>query len=323
MKVYVFCVIFFIINIILYINNRNLEVNIVWIDFMMINKIKNKSIILFYPFIGCGYANKIPTLISSILLSLVSLHPVYIVNWKDLSYYFYFPLSLFIQRYVYNNYYIYNRKNSTILSLLKFNITIKIYTYHTFSKSVLSYYNLTPNLKIVLKQRQKEFITLDMLLNQIFLKPTNIINNYIKHFQKYRRKYNIIGVHIRTGYLSDFGEKDHRFFNNNSIALYIHTINKTINKNNKSMLYIISDSTLIREYLYKIYKNRVVNYTVPGKICHARESMHGKLEVNKCVVKLIAENYILSECNTIIGSGSSTYFAMACKRKRINYIICK
>lgn len=308
----------FIILIFNYVRNYKIvNINRIWVDFIKINRKRNTSSILFYPFIGCGYANIIPTLLSSLLLSVVSFHPIFIVNWKLLLFYFHFPKSLFIQKYIHADTKLYDRKNSSILNLLKMNMTIKIYTYHSYTNYVLYYYNLTNNLKILIKQKQKEQITLEMLLHQIFLKPTKDITNYIKTFKKYTKKYYVIGIHIRTGYLSDFGEKDKRFYNNNTISLYKSIINNIINKYKTSRLYIISDSTLVRQYLSKLYKNKLLNLLIPGKICHARSSMRGNQEFNECVVKLIAENYILSECNVIIGSRKSTYFGMACNRKRI------
>lgn len=316
-----FFIILCIFFLFLYINIcRKANINTIWIDFLNINKRKDLSVILFYPFIGCGYANKIPTLLSSILLSLLSFHPIYIVNWNHLLFYFNFPKELFIQRYNITNVQIYNRKNVSVLRLLIFNISLIIYTYHGFINSVLHYYNLTYNLKLILTENRKEYKTLEMLLNSIFLKPSIAIKNYIYYFKKYRKREYVIGVHIRTGYLSDFGESDRRFFDNNSISKYIKTINNEINKINNSKLFFISDSTAIKKYFYELYKNNVIKYSVPGKICHARGTMHGKVELNDCVVKLISENYILSECNTVIGSKKSSYFGMACKRKIIKCI---
>lgn len=292
----------------------------IWIDFINISKKRNISMILFFPFIGCGYSNKIPTLVSSFLLSLVSFHPIFIVDWPQLLFYFQFPKSLFIQHHNRIKTNTYNRKNNTILNLLKINESIAIYTFHSFTNSVLQYYNLTKNLKILIKQKQKYHISLDMILQKIFLQPTERINNYIRQFKYYTKRNCIVGIHIRTGYLSDFGEKDKRFFNNKSIALYINTINRVISKYRNCKLFIISDSTIVKDYFFSIYKNRILKYTISGKICHARYAMHGDVKLNECVVKLIAENYLLSECEIIIGSRKSTFFGMACNRSVVKCI---
>lgn len=321
--VYTFKIYYIVIIIVLiYIcvkNCKKVNNNDIWYDFIKINSKSNISKILFYAYIGCGFANKIPTLLSSFLLSVVSLHPILIINWKQLLLYYNFPKSLFIQYYNDNNTKLYDKKNSTVLNLLKMNITIKIHTYHSFTNSVLQYYNITKNMKILMKQ--KKHITIEMLLDQIFLKPTKNITNYIKYFKEQSEVFYMIGIHIRTGYLSDFGERDTRFFNNNSVSLYINTINRIINKYKNSRLYITSDSTLIKEYFHKVYEKKLFNFSIPGKICHARLAMHGKMELNDCVVKLIAENYVLSECSIVIGSGTSTYFGMACRRKFIKCVV--
>lgn len=314
-----FILLIFVYNITVVYNNNN---NDIWMDFLLINNNKNnKSRILFYPFIGCGYSNKIPTLLSSILLSLVSYHPMFIINWSQLLYYFHLPKSLFLQNYIFSNTVTYNRNNKSILNLLKIGITIKIYTFHSYSSYVLLLYNLTNNLYKLIQNGNNKHISLEMILEKEFLKPTNVILRYIKSFKQKAKNYYIIGIHIRTGYLSDFGEKDSRFFNNQSFSLYINAMNRIINQTVKSKLFIISDSTVTKKYLFKKYRNILLNFDIPGKICHARDSMHGKLELNECVVKLIAENYILSECNIIIGSGRSTYFRMAFKRNGIKHIL--
>lgn len=130
----------------------------------------------------------------------------------------------------------------------------------------------------------------------------------------------MIGIHLRTGYLSDFGEKDRRFFNNRSIIKYINVIDRIIKSNKLSKIYVVSDSTLITKYILSLYKEIALNYSVPGKICHSRYSMHQNNKINDCVIKLISENYILSECNFLIGSRRSTYYGMACTRKKIKSI---
>lgn len=292
--------------------------NILWKDFSRIYNNKNISYIVYYPYITCGYGNKIRSLISSLLLSLVSLHPLYITNWPQLLLYFHLPKSMFIQHYNNTNTYTYgikNRSNITILDLLKNNYTIKIYTIHRFTTFVLYYYNLTNNLKMIIKEKQKEYVTLDGLLYQIFFRPTKSITNYINIFKRHAVKKFIVGVHIRTGYLSDFGERDRRFYNNNSMALYINTINRIINSHTNSKLFIISDSSTIKNNLSNIYKRYLVKYSIPGEICHARrDAMHGNMKLNECVVKLITENYLLSECNVIIGSDKSSYFGLACNK---------
>lgn len=295
----------------MFVTNKNRRV---WVDFLKVNYLNNISKILFYPFIGCGYANKIPTLVSSLLLSLVSYHPIYIVNWHQLMLYFHFPKFLFIQNYNLFNTVVFNRKNSSILNLLRRNISIKIFTYHSFTSSVLYYYNLSNHLKLLMKEKQYKNMNLDNILSLIFLKPKDNINKHLKKFKKISKRDYILGIHIRTGYLSDFGEKARIFFSNKSISLYIKNINRIINKYKKYKLYIISDSTLIKEYFTTLYKHRVLKFSIPGKICHAKDGMHGKKELNECVVKLIAENYVLSECNILIGSKRSTYFGMACSR---------
>lgn len=68
---------------------------------------------------------------------------------------------------------------------------------------------------------------------------------YVKYFNKKRKGNYVIAVHIRTGYLSDFGEKVTIFFNNKSVALYIKKINKIISKHITYKLFIISESTHI------------------------------------------------------------------------------
>lgn len=295
-----------------------IKYNILWKDFNKIYKNKNISFILYYPYITCGYGNKIRVLISCIILSLVSFHPLYIINWPQLLLYFHLPKSMFIRYYNNANtnvYCINNICNTKILNLLKNNYTIKIYTIHRFTTSILHYYNLTNNLKFFVKEKQKEYITLDGLIYQKFFIPTKTITNYINNFKRHITKNFIVAAHIRTGYLSDFGEKDRRFYNNNSMDLYINTINRYIKSHVNSKVFIISDSSTIKNYFSNIYKKYLIKYSIPGKICHARrETMHGNMKLNECVVKLITENYLLSECNIIIGSIKSSYFELACNK---------
>lgn len=292
----------------------------VWIDFLRINYKNKNSYILYYPFIGCGYANKIPTLVSSLFLSLVSFHPIYIVSWPQLLFYLYLPKSIFIHKYNLTNVKVYNGKNKSILNLLKENVTVKIFNYHSYTKDILCFYYLTYKLNLLIKGKKNKIVALDNVLNLIFLKPKENINKYINHFIRITKKDYIVGIHIRTGYLSDFGEKGRIFFNNNSTSLYIYYIKRVVKMYNKCKIFIISDSTVTKEYFSILFKNRILNYSIPGKICHAKDTMHSGATYNQCVVKLIAENYILSKCNILIGSGRSTYFAIACKRGNIKCI---
>lgn len=289
-------------------------------QFKIINEYNNKSKIYFYPFIGCGFANKIPTLTSTILLSLVSFRSIFIVNWKQLLYYYKLPINIFISAK--NNCLLrtFNRKNINVLEDLKKGHSIKIYTYHSYTSYITLFYNITNQIKENIKKNKRKYTDVDMYIQDKFLVPTTYIYQYINDFKKKKKDFYIIGVHIRTGYLSDFGEKDNRFYNNNTLIKYIKTINRIVKSNNFPKIYIISDSTKIREYLITLYHRLIFNFTIPGKICHSGYSMHKNKNINECIIKLVAENYILSECNILIGSRRSTYFGLACRRKIIKAI---
>lgn len=298
----------------------NNSYSIIWKKFVHINSLRYKTAIFFYPFIGCGFANKITALVSSFLLSFLSSYPVYIIKWYDLLYYYRLPRSMFLQVSYINQLVTFNRKNTTILTLLNKNISIKIYTYHSFISSVVLRYNLTKDLINIVKKESNKGIRLESFLHNIFLRPSNHIIENINKFIKIKMNLYTIGIHIRTGYLSDFGEKDFRFFNNNSIATYYNKINSLLLDNKYSKLLIISDSSVIRRQFIEKYNKYILNFTIHGNICHARYSMHGKAKENECVVKLISENYILSYCNILIGSKKSSYFSLACMRSNVKCI---
>lgn len=302
----------------LYLNN-NVEYDPMK-EFLYINANRNYTKILFYPFIGCGFANKMPALTSSILLSILSYCSLSIVNWYQLLYYYQLPKFLFIPKYNLSNVKTFNKKNVQVIEDLKRGKSIRVYIYHSFTSTIFTFYNLSTKIKYYLQKNSLKYSNVDMFIQDVFLKPSQIIMNYIKEFNELKNGLFVIGVHIRTGYLTDFKENDKRFFNKNSLSNYVKRIENLLLTKHNSKLYIISDSSIVKRNLSEKFINSILNYSVPGNICHARYSMHENKGLNQCVVKLIAENLILSECNFIIGSRKSTYFGMASKRKKIKSI---
>lgn len=113
------------------------------------------------------------------------------------------------------------------------------------------------------------------------------------------RNYFLVGIHIRTAIYSDFGENERRFYNNHSKELYFKAINYVITKYDsmKLRLYIISDSSKIRDMFSKKYKKYLSH-------CDINKNKKINHNINEVSVK---EQYILSKCNVIIGSCASTF----------------
>lgn len=143
-----------------------------------------------------------------------------------------------------------------------------------------------------------EIYKLRKKLLQELLYPKSILINVYKNFKKNNPGF-IIGVHIRTSILSDFHEKSKRFYDNITELLYHKAIKYVSNKyrNKKIKIYIISDSSLIKNKFMKIYKNNTYENILykRTKISH---------NINDISIK---EQYILSKCDVIIGSCASTY----------------
>lgn len=128
--------------------------------------------------------------------------------------------------------------------------------------------------------------------------PKRLLLNIYSKFRNKNEGY-LIGIHIRTSIYSDFREKSLRFYNSETEYKYIYAIEYILNKvkKKKFTLYIISDSTKIKNKFIKKYNKyifkKINNYS--ERISHSINDLS------------IIEQYILSKCNVIIGSCASTY----------------
>lgn len=212
--------------------------------------------------------------------------------------------------------YIYvNIKNlKSIYILLEHKINIFLTTYFDILEGIIPlcksnitkclYINIRHinNIHEIYKLRKK-------LINELLIPKKTLQNLYTRI--KNDNKGFIIGIHIRTAIYSDFKENDYRFYNNETEHLYFHAIQNVLQKYKKKRkkLYIISDSTKIKyKFMKKYNKFVIIDMNLYNeKISH---------NINDLSIK---EQFVLSNCNVIIGSCASTFTLLSVFRNLNDY----
>lgn len=272
---------------------------------------KNDKIIIYKTFTGCGLGNKIPTIISCIFFSVVSSSTFYIYGWKDILLYFKIP-SYFINNNIKINEFIEIRTiNNSIKNILSKYNKLSIYKYHGFMNIIYTLYSSNN----IIKETNISIYQWNKLIQDVFFKPCQVVHNYIQKFIILKRNTKVIGLHIRTGFLKNLS-KTSLWYSPAIYDKYIKTIDSLLSFRSDYKLLIISDSHQIIEQIKKKYYKIILNYSIPGPVADPHYSMHGKNYESG--IKLVGDNYLISECDIAVGSHMSTYFTLACSRSNFN-----
>lgn len=260
-----------------------------------------KDYSLFYNGVG-GMSNIILGYYSYAYLSLLMnrFYKVNDLNFKIINLYYHIPKIFLIKNSSSN--YIYVKKISLkIFNRFKSEKIIRLSSCHDILEFCV--YLCNRNLLVCKFINSKS----NNIVHEIYKLRKKLLNELLPPRKSLKSIYNnfknknvglIVGVHIRTAIYSDFHEKDYRFYNNNTEKLYNAAIKYVINKlkYNIFSLYIISDSSKIKREFNKEYSK------------YKSFSLIENITISHSVNKYsLIEQYILSECDIIIGSCSSTY----------------
>lgn len=265
----------------------------------IITQYKTKG--FFYKGLG-GMSNIILGYYSCVYLSIL-MNRYFRMNYISILGKYYVMPKFFFANVSFKNIYVLN-ENKLIKQYLQLEnkTNVLLSTCHDILENIipLCILNITKCIFINLKSKNyiHEIYKLRKKLITELLIPNRKLEDIYSKFRNNNRGF-LIGIHIRTSIYSDFKEKSNRFYNNKTEQKYFYAIDHVIKKykNKNKILYIISDSSIIKYKFLKSYERfRYKNfYSYNTTISHNLNDFS------------IIEQYILSKCNVIIGSCSSTF----------------
>lgn len=161
------------------------------------------------------------------------------------------------------------------------------------------------------KNYRHQSIEIHFLIYNYFIIPSNPIRVFLKKYKKMWEEYFIIGVHIRTN-RKNWNEAAGPFQNQTGINNTIHELVKSTKEFNKTNTkwFIATDNEDILEYFKSNYPQYLL--TVEGMpINHSKRS---NTETDLGVYHSILDSYLLSYCDSLILTASSTFSTMAWHR---------
>lgn len=145
-----------------------------------------------------------------------------------------------------------------------------------------------------------------MFMNFIY-KPSRIISANVQEYLKKRKKFIIIGMHIRTGLYSDFKENAFWFGGINSTDKFIELALNISNYHKNTKWLVCTDSSNISKIITKSYNKYVIDYKkkfkYPSLVRHSREYILKPYNIYASSVLIEIE--LLSQCNYLFLSAGS------------------
>lgn len=251
-------------------------------------------------------------------------------NWDEFDNYFTIPFSSFITHtsYTCTSIDICNMNIEYIKSLLESKDTYicfkEIWCDMSYFITNLNIYNsLLRQYHIIQTVFDDNIVNLSLEINYYLL--NNVIqtktkyNNQIEDIIRRNRNYNLIGMHIRTGY-GDFN--DRIYLNDENIQEFINQAKVfTSQYRNDSKWFIASDSSRIKSEIYRSYYSNVltISNSPVMKVSHYNR--------NKSDESGLIDFLLLSKCNKLIITNQSTFGLVALFKsgiciKETNYDNC-
>lgn len=250
-------------------------------------------------------------------------------NWDEFDNYFIVPFSSFVTHtsYTCTSIDICNMDIEDIKLLLQRKDTYicfkEIWCDMSYFVSNLNIYNsLLRQYHIIKTVSDDNIVNLSLEINYYLL--NNIIqtkekyNSQIEYIIRRNSNYNLIGMHIRTGY-GDFN--DRIYLNNENIQEFINqAIVFSSQFKNDSKWFIASDSSKIKLEIHRSYSNNVLTISnSPVKVSHYNR--------NKSDESGLIDFLLLSKCNKLIITNQSTFGLVALFKsgiclKETNYDNC-
>jgi len=159
--------------------------------------------------------------------------------------------------------------------------------------------------------------TLFPLLFEILLRPTNHIVRVVDELLANKSSERLLCTHLRIG-RNPSNPRDHAFNDRDNLTKKVIDFisqNKLLDKSSSTSLFISSDSTDATKQMMHHFVNR--SFSVPGPVLQIDLPADG-VDCSAGFTKVVADFYLLSECETIILI-SSGFSAFANRRRKDPY----
>jgi hypothetical protein len=159
--------------------------------------------------------------------------------------------------------------------------------------------------------------TLFPLLYESLLRPTNRIVRVLDELLANRSSERLLCTHLRIG-RNPSNPRDHAFNDRDNLTKKVIDFisqNKLLDKSSSTSLFISSDSTDATKQMMHHFVNR--SFSVPGPVLQIDLPADG-VDCSAGFTKVVADFYLLSECETIILI-SSGFSAFANRRRKDPY----
>ena len=179
------------------------------------------------------------------------------------------------------------------------------------------HYQSHPIIAMFLKEmseNEANYQTLFTLFYEILLRPTDRIIHVIDNLLINRSREHLICTHLRIGE-NPSNPRDHPFEYRHQIAQTIQDFlskNKFLERNFLWSLFVSSDSAQVTTQILERFPNR--SFSVPGPILQI--DLPTSVNCDEGFIKVVADFYLLSECQTMILTNSG--FSAYANRRRLN-----
>lgn len=261
-----------------------------------------------------GLANTLRGVASTIILSYLCSSKFYLKKWNSVVFYFDFPRKLLYNLNL-NSTVIYKRFNITVIkSLNNNNIILTITEIHGFMNVLINLFSTNIRMILLKKKYNIQHVNKNILnsivYREIFI-PSKYINNYLHIFNQKKMNKRVLGIHVRSEkYTINYTNP---ISLNNILYKFFVLSNKSILQYNISHVFTISDNTIISDELKKYFYKKYISIPFKGDIIHSRYALYNK-NINNNAIRIVSEFIILSHCDIIIGTRSSSFSYESCIR---------